>query len=98
MNTPQIAHRCLPALGVFLLAACGSDSTGPAATSLPGQIAFIRDNDIYVMNADGSAASRLTNTNTGLPIPTQAYQYPHPILPGLLTGPRSPSTTQRTST
>ncbi len=57
MNTPRMAHRVLPALGAFLLVACGSDSTAPPALAASGQIAFRSDRD----GNDGSGVTNLTN-------------------------------------
>src|SRR5205809_8140657 len=54
------------ALLLVALACSGSDSTGPSAAPPLGTIAFVSARDgnqeIYVMNADGSGVSRLTNT------------------------------------
>src|SRR5207247_1175602 len=54
------------ALILVALACSGSDSTGPSAAPPLGTIAFVSARDgnqeIYVMNADGSGVSRLTNT------------------------------------
>ena len=68
MNTSSVPRQLLIGVSLFLLAACGSDSTapGPAAT---GQIAFLSNRDgntvgnsgIYLMNADGSSLRNLTN-------------------------------------
>src|SRR5207253_40625 len=47
------------------LAGCGSDSTAPSGRPAAGQIAFTTDRDgnvdIYLMHADGSGVTRLTN-------------------------------------
>src|SRR5207247_8008882 len=54
------------ALLLVALACSGSDSTGPTADTTHFTIAFLSaregNQDIYVMNADGSGVSRLTNT------------------------------------
>ena len=67
MKTASLATALL--LGVclaLLLAACGDgEGGGPAA----GKIAFMSDRDgndeIYVMNADGSGQTNLTNNAAG---------------------------------
>ena len=51
------------------LAGCGSDSTAPSGRPAAGQIAFTTDRDgnvdIYLMHADGSGVTRLTNNPAG---------------------------------
>ena len=63
MKTVEIGTSLL--LGTALMAACsGSESTGPSIGAI-GKIAFQTNRDgnfeIYVMNADGSGITRLTN-------------------------------------
>jgi len=65
MNTPSLTRRLLIALGAFVLTACGSNTTAPDGAAA-GQIAFTSDRDgssqIYLMSADGSGVTRLTNS------------------------------------
>src|SRR5207248_3000848 len=57
--------RWLAAVLGLALAGCGSDSTAPSGRPAAGQIAFTSGRDgndeIYVMNADGSGQVNLTN-------------------------------------
>jgi len=74
MNTPSVPRRLLIGLSLFLLAACGSDTTAPAGAAA-GQIAFLSNHDgntvgnsgIYLMNADGTGVTRLSNITTSGP-------------------------------
>src|SRR5207248_8779821 len=57
--------RWLAAVLGLALAGCGSDSTAPSGRPAAGQIAFTSGRDgndeIYVMNADGSGQVNITN-------------------------------------
>src|SRR5438067_381974 len=57
--------RWLAAVLGLALAGCGSDSTAPSGRPAAGQIAFTSDRDgnvdIYLVHADGSGVTRLTN-------------------------------------
>ena len=57
--------RWLAAVLGLALAGCGSDSTAPSGRPAAGQIAFTSERDgdqeIYLMHADGSGVTRLTN-------------------------------------
>ena len=48
-------------------ATTAADGATPEAGAATGEIAFVRDNQIYVMNADGSGLTRLTTGGGGLP-------------------------------
>src|SRR5881628_341468 len=67
MNTPWMACRSLLSWGLVLLTACEPHVCcgPPLVVSVTGQIAFVSNPDgndeIYVMNADGSGVSRLTS-------------------------------------
>src|SRR2546421_241892 len=62
--------RWLAAVLGLALAGCGSDSTAPSGRPAAGQIAFTSERDgdqeVYVMNADGSAPLNLSNNAVGL--------------------------------